>query len=31
MRDVVKLLRGFESLNNYFNREKVIKGIVELV
>jgi hypothetical protein len=31
MRDVVKLLRGFESINEYFNREKVIEGLVGLV
>jgi hypothetical protein len=31
MRDVVKLLRGFESINQYFNRDKVIEGLVNLV
>jgi hypothetical protein len=31
MRDVVKLLKGFESINQYFNRDKVIDGIVNLV
>jgi len=31
MRDIVKLLRGFESINEYFNREKVIEGLVGLV
>jgi hypothetical protein len=31
MKDILKLLRGFESLNDYFNRDKVIKGIIELV
>lgn len=31
MRDIVKLLRGFESINQYFNRDKVIQGIVNLV
>ena len=31
MKDVLKLLRGFEAMNDYFNREKVIQGLVELV
>ena len=31
MKDILKLLRGFESLNDYFNRDKVIKGLLELV
>ena len=31
MKDILKLLRGFETLNDYFNRDKVIKGILEIV
>jgi hypothetical protein len=31
MKDVLKLLKGFEAMNDYFNREKVIQGLVELV
>jgi hypothetical protein len=31
MSDVFKLLRGFETLDDYFNKEKVIEGLVELV
>ena len=31
MGDILKLYRGFESLNDYFNKDKVIEGIVEIV
>ena len=31
MRDINKLLKGFESINDYFNRAKVIEGIAELI
>lgn len=31
MKDILKLLKGFEALNDYFNRDKVIKGLIELV
>ena len=27
----MKLLSGFESMNDYFNRDNVIAGIVEIV
>ena len=31
MRDIVKLLKGFESINDYMNRDKVHAAHVELV
>ena len=31
MRDLVKLLKGFEAINQYFNRDKVLEGIANLV
>ena len=31
MKDILKLLKGFEIINDYFNRDKVIEGLVELV
>lgn len=31
MRDVLKLYKGFEELRDYFNKPKVIEGLVELV
>lgn len=31
MKDVLKLLTGFEKINDYFNRDKVIKGLMEIV
>jgi len=31
MRDINKLLKGFESINDYFNKAKVTEGIVELI
>ncbi len=31
MRDIMKLLKGFEAINQYFNRDKVIEGMVQLI
>ena len=31
MRDVLRLLKGFETINEYFNRDKVIEGLMQLV
>jgi hypothetical protein len=31
MSDILKMFRGFEIIDSYFNKEKVIEGIVELV
>ena len=31
MKDLIKLFKGFESLNDYFNRDKVVEAIIELV
>lgn len=31
MRDINRLLKGFESINDYFNKAKVTEGIVELI
>ena len=31
MRDILKIMKGFETLNDYFNKEKVIDGIIELI
>lgn len=31
MRDILKLFKGFESINEYVNRGKVIAALVDLV
>ena len=31
MRDIHRLLTGFEGINDYFNRDKLINGLAELI
>jgi hypothetical protein len=31
MRDILKLFKGFETINDYVNRGKVLAGLVDLV